>query len=133
MKKKLAILSSFAFGLAPAIALAQVSATGAVTRGCPVGSTGNLFDFICRIGQIINSIVPVLIALGVLFFIWGVITYVIGNDEEAKSKGRNRIIFGIIGLAVIIAVWGLVTILINTFGVDNTINIQYPTVPVSPN
>ena len=60
-----------------------------------------------------------MIALGVLFFVWGVITFVIGNDEEAKTKGRNRMIYGIIGLAVIIGMWGLVNILTKTFDLNN--------------
>ena len=77
----------------------------------------------------VNIIVPILIALGVVIFIWGVLTYVIASDEEAKSAGRNRIIWGIIGLAVIIGLWGLVRILTNTFGVQNTGEITFPTVP----
>lgn len=130
MKKKLAVLSGFALSLAPALVLAQTSTTGTVTVGCAVGPGGTLFDFICRIGQIINSIVPVLIALAVLYFIWGVVSYVVGGDEETKKKGRDKIIYGIIGLAVIVAVWGLVRVLTNTFGVNNTSNITLPTVPV---
>ena len=52
------------------------------------------------------------------------------ESEEAKSTGRDRIIFGIIGLAVIIGVWGLVAILRNTFDLRNQGNLQLPTVPV---
>jgi len=48
-----------------------------------------------------------LLALGVVYFVWGVVTYVIASDEEAKKTGRDRIIYGIIGLAVIIGVWVL--------------------------
>jgi hypothetical protein len=68
----------------------------------------------------LNSLIPVLVVLGVLYFIWGVITYVIASDEEAQKSGRNRIIYGIIGLAVIVAMWGLVNILLNTFGINGT-------------
>ena len=63
-----------------------------------------------------------------LFYL-GSYFYVIASDEEAKTAGRDKIIYGIIGLAVIIAVWGLVKILTNTFGLNNTQNIVYPTVP----
>jgi len=79
--------------------------------------------------ELLNAVIPVLIALGVIYFVWGVITYVISSDEEAKTSGRNRIIYGIIGLAVIIGLWGLVNILKNTFGLGNIENITYPTVP----
>ncbi len=133
MKKKLIVLSGFVMGLAPVVALAQV--TGQQGGNACAGLTSfnnvsNIQTAICRIGSILNSIIPVLVALGVVYFVYGVVTYVIASDEEAKKTGRNRIIYGIIGLAVIIAVWGLVRILTQTFGVDNTTNIQYPTVPI---
>src|SRR3989344_585142 len=114
MKKKLIVLSSFALGFAPLVALAQ-RATGTNPVSCGAGGFADTIPgLLCRIGDILNSVIPVLIALGVVYFVWGVITYVIGSDEEAKKKGRDRIIYGIIGLAVIIAVWGLVRILVNT-------------------
>jgi hypothetical protein len=130
MKNKLVVLSGSVLGFAPLIALAQVGTTGATSGGCTVGNNGTLLGVLCLIGQILNAIVPVLIALGVVYFVWGVITFVISSDEEAKTAGRNRIVFGIIGLAVIIGLWGLVNILRTTFGVNNTVQIQLPTIPV---
>ena len=133
MKKKLIVLSGFVMGLAPVVALAQVGAVGSSSGSCLYDSTvtgaggGTLLG---RIGQILNSVVPVLIALGVVYFVWGVVTYVISSDEEAKQAGRDRIIFGIIGLAVIIGLWGLVGLLRNTFDLTNKTNVTLPTVPV---
>jgi len=80
-------------------------------------STG-LSKIICQVNQILNSIIPVLVALGVIYFVWGVVSYMIGADEEQKKKGRNKITYGIIGLAVIIGMWGLVYIVVNTFGLN---------------
>ena len=45
--------------------------------------------------------------------------YFISSDEEAKKKGRDRIIYGIIGLVVIIAIWGLVGVVRNSFGLNS--------------
>ncbi len=73
---------------------------------------------ICKFGSILASIIPVLIALGVVYFIFGVVQYVINDDEEAKTKGKDRMIWGIIGLTVIFAMWGLVSLVITTFGLD---------------
>lgn len=130
MKKKLIVLSGFVLGLAPAVALAQISTTGATSTGCDYSSVGTLFGVLCRVGQFLNAIVPVLIALGVIYFVWGVVTYVVASEEEAKKAGRDRIIYGIIGLAVIIGVWGLVNLLRNTLLLNNTTNLQLPTLPV---
>jgi len=119
---------------APLLALAQgATTTGTAAGGCTLGTGGTLFGILCRVGQFLNAVVPVLIALGVVYFVFGVITYVIASDEEAKTTGRNRIIAGIIGLAVIIALWGLVKILTNTFNVDNNVNVQLPTLNTKQN
>src|SRR3989344_3089134 len=98
---------------APALAFAARvgGRTGVCVRNAPIR---DLETFVCKIGDILNVVVPILIALGVVYFIWGVITYVIASDEEAKQSGMNRIIFGIIGLAVIIGLLGLVRILTGT-------------------
>ncbi len=128
MKKKLIAVSGLVLGFAPIVAFAQAVGTG-VYNSCRGVSIGTIEGIICKIGDLLNLVVPVLIALGVVYFVWGVISYVLAGDEEAKSAGRDRIIYGIIGLAVIIALWGLVRLLTNTFGIDTrTQNINLPTV-----
>lgn len=82
---------------------------------------GTIWSLLCRLQEIFNSVLPVLIALGMVYFVWGIVQYFIGDNEEAKTKGKERIIFGIIGLAVIISVWGLVYILAGTFGLGRDI------------
>jgi uncharacterized membrane protein HdeD (DUF308 family) len=132
MKKKLMVLSGLVLGLAPVAVFAQVTTGGSTSSGCNYVSTsgGNLFGLMCRVGQFLNSVIPLLIALAVVFFVWGVVQFVISQDEEAKTRGRNKIIYGIIGLAVIIGLWGLVNLLGNTFGLNNAGNEELPTVPV---
>ena|SRR3989338_7703671 len=130
MKNKLIVLSGILLGSAPIIALGQAgTTTGGTPASCSnyVGQS-NLNSFLCKIGELLNAVVPILIALGVVFFVWGVVSYVIGSDEEAKKKGRDRMIYGIIGLVVIVGMWGLVRLVTNTFGLNNTTNITLPTV-----
>lgn len=127
MKKKLIVLSGFVLSLAPVVALAQ--ATGGTPTVCAPGQITTLQGLLCKFGELFGAVLPVLIALGVVYFVWGVITYVIASDEEAKKAGRDRIIFGIIGLAVIVGLWGLVAILRNTFGLGNVRSIEFPTTP----
>lgn len=129
MKKKLIALSGTVLGFAPAVALAQVATGGNPTTCASTTTISNLQQLLCKLSELLNAILPVLIALGVVFFVWGVITFVIANDEEAKTKGRNRMIYGILGLAVIIGMWGLVRLVTNTFGLNNVQNINLPTVP----
>lgn len=78
-----------------------------------------LQNSLATIVNLLNSVIPVLIALGLVYFVWGVVQYVIADAEEAKKSGKDRIIYGIIGLAVITSLWGLVNIVIKTFGLGN--------------
>ena len=134
MKKKLIALTGFAMGFAtPLLALAQ--GTGAVRTGgaptvCTGGAVTTFQGMLCKTAELLNAVIPILIALGVVYFVWGVVQYVIANDEEAKKAGRDRVIFGIIGLAIIISVWGLAKLLGNTFGLNQNVqDINFPTVP----
>ncbi len=112
MKKKLIVLSSV-LGLTPFLA----SAASGKCLLILADSKGTVEDIICKIGSILDTVIPILVVLGVVYFVWGVISYVISDDEKAKKEGRDRMIYGIIGLVVIVAMWGLVSIVSNTFDV----------------
>lgn len=87
------------------------------------GIVGGLKGILCEILDLLGYIIPILITIGVLYFVWGVVTYMIGADEEQKTKGRDKIMYGLIGLAVIVAMWGLVYILTDTFGLREQNNL----------
>ena len=67
-----------------------------------------------------KGIVPVLFALGITLFVWGVVNFfIIGAGEEAKrTQGKQFIIWGIIAFAVLTSVWGIVRIFGNSVGVN---------------
>ncbi len=120
MKSKLAVLLTSVAGLSvPFLASAQ---------GVPscASASGTIQGLICTAGNILSFVLPVVIALGVIIFIWGVVQFVIASDEEAKTKGRNMMIYGIIGLVVIVALWGIVRIVTNTLGLGSTSNLAPP-------
>ena len=62
------------------------------------------------IGTLLGYIIPILITLAVVYFIWGVIQYTMAGDEEKKKKARGMIIQGLIGLFVIVAFWGILSL-----------------------
>lgn len=70
------------------------------------------------IEDLLNQLIPLLLILATVLFLWGVIRYVTaGGDEEKLKTGRQYMLWGLIGLAVMVAVWGIVKLLVNTFGV----------------
>ncbi len=100
--------------LLPLLSFAQTS------KVCPEEeiTVTDIGGVLCKIGFLIKLVIPVLILLGVAYFIWGVVQYVINDSEAAKKKGRDRMIYGLIGFVVIFALWGLVSIVIYTFGIE---------------
>lgn len=124
MKNKLIILSSSVLSFAPLVALAQTA-----PPTCALTDSGTIQRSICAFGEIFNLAIPILVALGVLYFIWGVVTYVISDEEEAKKKGKMRMIYGLIGLVVITAMWALVGIITSTFDISGSATITIPNIP----
>lgn len=115
MKNKLIPLVAFGLVLAP-FAFA-------------VNTVGGI---IITIGGLLNTVVPILITLAVIYFIWGVVSYVLAKEEEAKTAGRDKMIYGLIGLVVIVGMWGLVGIIANTFGIGVGGGSQGITAPCIP-
>jgi hypothetical protein len=76
----------------------------------------NIFSFFSCL--IIKSIIPLLFALAMAAFIWGIIQYFLNPDnEENRKKGKDYMIWGLISLFVMVSVWGLVAVISNTFGI----------------
>jgi heme/copper-type cytochrome/quinol oxidase subunit 2 len=83
-----------------------------------------------RLTEVMNLLIPFLVLLATVIFIWGIVRYVTaGGDEQKIESGRNLIIWGIIALAVMLTVWGFVNILISAiFGTSNLPNIPGPSI-----
>lgn len=93
--------------LLPALVLAQTPDTGYFrTLGTEV------IDFINTI------LIPLVVALAVIVFLWGVFTYFIlgASSEEKREVGRTYMLYGILGFVIIVALWGIVQIIVNLFG-----------------
>jgi len=76
-------------------------------------------SIIQKIGAIFNLVIPFLITLALIYFLYGVARYIMNQgDEEARKNARNVMIHGIIALFVIVSVWGLVAVLNTTFGIQ---------------
>ena len=81
----------------------------------------SLFSYItCTIQQ---SVIPLIFAIAIVVFLWGVVQFVIlgQSDETKKTQGKQFMIWGIVALTVMIGVWGLVKIVGNTFSLNTTI------------
>lgn len=71
------------------------------------------------VSGIINAIIPIVLALAVLFFFWGLAMYMFdaGNSEK-KQEGINMMIMGVLAIFTMVSMWGIVRVLQQTFQVD---------------
>ncbi|MEK7179347.1 MAG: pilin [Patescibacteria group bacterium] len=77
---------------------------------------------------IVNAIVPLVITLALIYFIWGVAKYITAKDDEKKEEARNVMVYGVIGLFFIVSVWGIVALLQQFTGVQQQTTIPLPKV-----
>jgi len=120
LKKRLLLALPYFF---PFVMFAQVGPPP------PSSSGGDVVSILQIIVDIMNAIIPVLVILALIYFIYGVVKYMLSQDDESgKSAARSVMINGIIALFVIVSVWGLVNVLVSTFSLD----VAAPPVPVSP-
>jgi len=74
----------------------------------------NVLGLITEIKKIFSAIIPLIISLAVIYFIWSTAQYIL-REGDAKNEARGHMIWGIVILFVMISVWGLVAILESTF------------------
>lgn len=104
--KKIAYLSPLAF--APLFAFAQ---------GTP--DLGGIESLVNALGDIVNLLIPIAVAVAVLLFFWGLATFIFASgDSEAQATGKQKMIWGVIALFVIVSIWGIVGFLGNLLGID---------------
>lgn len=107
--KALSATSLLAF---PAVAFAQ--------------TPSNLIQLISFAGDVLNRLIPLLIAAALVVFFWGLVQYVLSG----KAKGAKDImVAGLLALFVMTSVWGIIRLAQNTFGVNNS---SIPSIPQVP-
>jgi hypothetical protein len=113
MKKALLAVSLFAL---PLVAFAQ--------------TPSNLTTLISFAGDILNRIIPLLIAAAVIAFFYGLVRYIFkGGDAKGQAEGRKIMIAGLLGLFVMVSFWGLIRLMQNTIGVSGAVPVPIPQVP----
>jgi len=75
----------------------------------------NVNELIGKFLAIVNRLVPLIIAIAVLAFLWGMLRYVVSDSPEKRKEAIGVIIYGVIAIFVMVSVWGLVNVLVDTF------------------
>src|SRR3989338_3486648 len=86
-----------------------------------------LVEATLTIGKIVNYIIPIIGAVLIIYFFYGVIGYVnAGGDEEKRTAARNTMIYAVIGMFVAFSIFGLIQLLQRSFGVGDTAGLTLP-------
>lgn len=98
------------------------------------GGGGGPFELLLKnILDFANSVlIPFVIGIGFLFFVWGMFQYFIagGASEESKEKGKSLMINATIGFVVIIIFFGMINLLTSSTGLEGQYIKNVPQVDV---
>jgi hypothetical protein len=114
MKK---FIGAVAFAFLPVAAFAQTD--------FEIGGIEALVD---QVGNLIQTMIPFVAALALLFFFYGLAKFILAaGNEDAKDEGKRIMFWGIIALFVMASIWGIIQVLGSLFGVDQGGTIDVPT------
>ena len=113
MKKIIYLIGLFG----PVTALAQVQNVVPAT----------ITTFLGGIKGVVNLLIPILIAIAIIYFFWGLITFIrAAGDEKGREAGKSQMLWGIVAIAVMVTLFGLITWLQGATGITAG---TYPTPP----
>ncbi len=91
---------------------------------------GPINSLITNFGGVLNKIIPLLFALAIIYFFWGLVQFVrAAGDPKAQEAGKAHMIWGILALAVMVSVYGLINWLTTTAGLSSTTPPELPSIP----
>ena len=78
--------------------------------------SGALDQLISKIEGLLNSVISLLFVLATVYFLWGVVNYVVGAGGDIKKleQGKQHMLWGIVGMAIMLSAWGIVRAIQNT-------------------
>lgn len=120
--KKIGYLVTSSFFALPLLASAQLADQAGGGGGFQVLLT-NILNFTNTV------LIPFIVGIGFLVFVWGMFQYFIagGANDESKEKGKSLMIYATLGFVLIIVFWGIVNLL--TGSIFDTKQITPPTTP----
>ena len=111
------------------------AATGlaAVSPLIALAQFGEIDGFFLDIIEFINDIlIPLVFALALLMFIFGMFRFFIqgGHDEDSREKGKSLMLYAIVGFVLMISIFGIVNLIANGLGFGGDEEIEnIPNVP----
>ena len=89
-----------------------------------------LSNLVTQVGGIIAKIIPIMFAIAIVYFFWGVIEFLrSAGDEKKRADGKSHMIYGVIAIAVMVSLYGLIAWLQLNLGINPGGSVTLPIVP----
>lgn len=112
--------------LMPVFAFAQGNPTAPIPGNPDFGQVSDILGYTL---SVLSMVVPIVLVLALIYFIWNVIQYVTSKDEEERGAAKSAMIYGLIGFFVVLSVWGLVNLIGIVTGVKTGGSVPAPCIP----
>lgn len=76
-------------------------------------------NFLTKASGWITTITTIVVGLVFIYFMWGLITYLVGGAEK-KEEAKGQMIYSILIMFVIFSIWGIIQVLNNITGTTGT-------------
>ena len=76
-------------------------------------------ELVKRVNKVIlNPFIAFLFAVALVYFIYGVFEFLANaSNEDARTKGKQHMLWGVIGMFIMMAVFGIIQIIMTTLGI----------------
>lgn len=80
----------------------------------------------CLTSVIINPILLLMFAGGLLVFVWGVVEFLAGQNGvgEGAANGKRHMFWGVVGMFIMVAAYAIIHIIYNSLGGQTATHIQ---------
>ncbi len=89
----------------------------------------NAEGVLSKFSRLIDLATPIVFALALLFFFWGLATFILKSGED-QAAGKQRMIWGLVALFVMFSVWGILSFAQDSLGLKGeTGALTIPSIP----
>ena len=82
---------------------------------------GTFFDILVQITETLQLLLPLAVIAALLFFFWGLVKFIYkAESDDARSEGRQLMMWGVVALFLIVSIWGVVGFIGTALGVGQS-------------
>ncbi len=89
-------------------------------------------NLIGGIGGIVRLLPPILLGLGVVFFFWFLIMYLIKgkNDAGKRKEALQNMMYSLIAIFIMVTLWGIIAFFGDFIGINPNVQVNAPVLPI---